>query len=290
MKLPNIRSINIQVIKDAVASKKKNLLLLLLIGVLLVVGFSVGGVLYRVTKDRDAADIQLNRPNIEGIAKAVPGEQANPQFPAAASSDSTSPPSESSAPDEPGKPADTNRQNPEVPSTSHAEPASAPAVNVYNPFEFQYDRKHAEEKLKLIKELELEEIKAKIREAQQKGKKEAQIASSSRVSLPPLESLPKIQTSPRDTQSLQAVQFPAKEIAVTKKVRIPGYMGVMIDNTRRAVILDDGSIYELGSPVSEELYIDRINDKKEVYLKDIFGNVYKLKPSAYEVTLYAPQK
>lgn len=284
MKLPNIRNINIQGLKDAVASKKKKILLILLSAVVLVVGFSIGGVIYRISKDKDVATIQLNQPNIENIAKGLPENQTETQPPASESSDNTSPPSENVVESVP-KRVQVN-ETPKTTEDQHFEAKVAFSSYVYNPFEFQYDKKHAEEKLKLIKELELEEIKAKIREAQQKGKKETHTASN-RISLPPLDSLPKIQTSSKESQNTQVIELPKKEVA-TKRIRIPGYMGVMIDSTRRAVILDDGNIYELGSPISEDLYIDKINNR-EVYLKDVFGNIYKLKPSAYEVTLYMPK-
>jgi flagellar basal body-associated protein FliL len=255
---------------SAFTSKKKRLLFILIPLVVMVVGFSLGGVIYTSFKG-EGSDVQLNKPDIQSIAKVYPKEDNKAIQTDTMGSESVTVPA------------------PEKESTAQqAETDKDTAqVSTYNPFEFSYDRKHAEEKLKLMKELELEEIKARIREAQQKGKKEAQ-GISSRMTLPPLDTLPKIQTSQKDLQSA-VIDTPKKEVALTKKVRIPGYNGVIISGQKKAVVLDDGNVYEPGSQVLEGIYVDKILSSSDVFLKDIFGNVFKLKLSAYEVTLYIPR-
>ncbi|MBE0427204.1 MAG: hypothetical protein IBX72_11255 [Nitrospirae bacterium] len=287
MKLPNIRNINIRGVIAALTDKKRKLLFVLVPVVVVVVGFSLGGVVYTLLKG-EGKDVQLSRPDAKSVAKGYPGESTVASKDIRAKEDTTG---AVSVPESTAQHTESDETSARLQTTADGYQTVAGKANVYNPFEFSYDGKHAEEKSVLIKELELEEIKARIREAQQKGKKETQ-GISSRMTLPPLDAFQKKQTSGKDLQSsLPALESPKKEkeAAPARKVRIPGYIGVMIDSSRKAVVLDDGNVYEAGSHVSEGLYVDKILSGNDIFLKDVFGNVFKLKPSAYEVTLYTPQ-
>lgn len=165
-----------------------------------------------------------------------------------------------------------------------------------NPFEFGSDRTIAQKKKDRLSELEIAELEAKIREANLRGREKA--GSGRTVSLPPIDTMPKMTAVPRsqlpllqedqrrDQRSVTGPATPAQPRVA--KVKIPGVAGVVINGKSRSVILDDGNTYETGAQVAEGLFLDKIVGSSEVYFKDILGNVFRAKSTSYDVQVLLP--
>ena len=165
-----------------------------------------------------------------------------------------------------------------------------------NPFEFASDRTIAQKKKDRLSELEIAELEAKIREANLRGREKA--GSGRTVSLPPIDTMPKMTAVPRsqipllqedqrrDQRSVTGPATPAQPRVA--KVKIPGVAGVVINGKSRSVILDDGNAYETGAQVAEGLFLDRIAGSSEVYFKDILGNIFRAKSTSYDAQVLLP--